>query len=171
MKISLVVATSKNGIIGKEGSMPWDLPEDLKNFKKITTTGELASVVMGRKTFESIGKALPGRRNYVLSKQNGYYNKAGKCMVLKSVDNFIEELEWWEAFLDLEHTVYVIGGASIYNQFLEKGLVEKIYHTYIDKEFEGDTRFEIPNGWNIVKEEKRSNGDFEFYFRELTKND
>ena len=132
--VALVVAASENGIIGKDNRLPWHMPADLKHFKKLTTGH---TVVMGRKTFESIGKALPQRRNIVVTRQPGY--AAEGCTVVHSLR---------EALAIDADDLFVIGGAAIYEQALPDA--GRIYLTRIHENFEGDTYlFPIdPNHWS-----------------------
>ncbi|MDH3859059.1 MAG: type 3 dihydrofolate reductase [Gammaproteobacteria bacterium] len=128
MKIlSLIVAMDENHLIGRNNSLPWHLPADLAYFKR-TTMGK--PVVMGRKTFESIGKPLPGRRNIVITR-NADFNAPG-CEIADSI----------EAAMSLAHDddeVMLIGGASLYQQTIERAT--KLYITRIHQSFNGDTWF------------------------------
>jgi dihydrofolate reductase len=123
--IKIIVAVSKNGIIGNNNSLIWKLPNDLKRFKEITTGG---SVVMGRKTYESIGRPLPNRRNIIISRDLNYY--VNDCEVVNSIE---------EALLLINNNCFIIGGGEIYKQVLP--ITDIIYLTKIDEEFEGDTYF------------------------------
>jgi len=129
MIISLIVAVSKNGVIGNQGRIPWKLPADLKMFKQ-TTMGH--TLIVGRKTYESIGRPLPGRRMMVLSRQQDY--RAEGCQV---VDGLPEALEL--ARLEGENEAFIAGGAQVYAQALL--LAERIYWTEVHAEIEGDTFF------------------------------
>ncbi len=122
--ISLIVAMSQNRVIGREGQIPWHLSEDLKRFKQITMGHP---VVMGRKTFESIGKPLPGRENIVLTR-DPHFNPPGVTLI-----HAVDEI------LNMNGEIFVIGGAEIYKQFLPQS--DKIYLTLIDDEFDGDAFF------------------------------
>ncbi len=142
MAITIIVAKSNNGIIGKDGDLPWRLPEDLKRFKRLTT-GNI--VVMGRKTYDSIGRPLPNRKNIVISRN----------MSLK-----IEEVDVEHDLVDVlkrnqEENVYVIGGGQIYVEALP--FSEKLEVTEVDVELVGDTSFpEIDSSqWKEIFREKR----------------
>jgi dihydrofolate reductase len=126
MLISLVVAVAANNAIGKNNQLLWHLPADLKHFKQVTTGH---TVFMGRKTFQSIGKPLPNRRNIVISKS---VTAIEGCEVLPSLE---------EALLlaDKHEELMVIGGATIYNLALPKA--NRIYLTRVHHEFEADTFF------------------------------
>jgi len=127
MMISLIVAMDKNRTIGKQNQLPWHLPADLRHFKTITMG---KPIVMGRKTYDSIGKPLPGRRNIVISRQ--------KNLVLEGCDVF-SSLEAAIDALRSEDEIMIIGGATIFTEALP--LAQKMYLTLIDTEVDGDTFF------------------------------
>ncbi len=127
MILSLVAAMAKGRIIGKDNQMPWHLPADLKHFKE-TTLGK--PVLMGRKTFASIGRPLPGRRNLVVSRQPG--------LTIDGVDTYSSVDDALASCQDVEE-VMVIGGGQIYQQLLPRA--QRLYLTFIDAELDGDTRF------------------------------
>ncbi len=121
--ISLIVAYARNQVIGKDGDMPWHLPADLKNVKELTTG---KTIVMGRKTFESIGKPLPNRRNVVLTRSQDFHPER------------VDVVHTKEEVLALGDVI-IFGGSEIYRQFLD--VVDRLYITEIDLETEGDTFF------------------------------
>jgi dihydrofolate reductase len=127
MKISLIVAVDQNNGIGKNNQLPWHLPADLQHFKRITTG---FTIIMGRKTFDSIGKALPNRRNIVISRQPGL--KINGVEVCDSLQNAIE-------LCKEEQEVFIIGGAQIFEQSL--AIADGLYLTVIQNDFEADTFF------------------------------
>lgn len=127
MKISLILAMGRNRAIGRDNQLPWHLPADLAHFKA-TTMGK--PILMGRKTWESIGKALPGRLNIVLTGQSGYH--ADGATVVNSIDDAI-------SVCGSADELMVIGGAGVYQAFLPSA--QKIYLTLIDEDFDGDTFF------------------------------
>ncbi|MDI9473269.1 MAG: dihydrofolate reductase, partial [Bacillota bacterium] len=134
-------AVGKNNIIGKENGLLWHLPNDLKHFRKIT---EGHTIIMGRKTFESIGRVLPNRRHIVLTRSSDFQvegvEKASSIEeVLKLVEN--------------EEEAFVIGGGEIYRQFLP--LVQRIYMTEVDIEKDADVFFPAIDSleWKVVEEE------------------
>jgi dihydrofolate reductase len=130
--IKIIVAKSKNGIIGDSNKLLWNLPNDLANFKRLTTGHP---IIMGRKTFESIGRVLPGRRNIIISRD------ADLLIPEAEVVNSISE-----ALLLTNNDCFVIGGGEIYKQTLD--VAEKIYLTEVDGDFYGDTFFpEIDPSW------------------------
>ncbi|WP_409301234.1 dihydrofolate reductase [Peribacillus sp. SCS-155] len=136
--ISLLVAMDKNRVIGKDNQLPWHLPADLKYFKE-TTMGH--PIVMGRKTFESIGRILPGRENVIVTRRQDF--KADGCTILHST----EEIKLFAEKAGRE--VFVIGGAEIFREVLP--FADRLYITEIHHEFEGDTFFPEFDQQNWVK--------------------
>lgn len=125
----MIVAMGRDNVIGKNNKMPWNLPADLKYFKDVTMGHP---VVCGRKTLESMGGPLKGRRNIILTRNKGYKPNDG-CEVVHSVDKVLQ------LFTRSKEEVFIIGGAEIYKMFLP--YANKLYVTIIDQEFEGDTFF------------------------------
>ena len=125
--LSLIVAAGEHNEIGKDGRMPWHLPADLKHFKE-TTLGK--PVIMGRRTHESIGKALPGRRNIVVTRDTGY--TAEGCEIAHSLGEALQLAG------DVAE-VMIIGGATLYREALPKA--QRIYLTRVAGEFDADTHF------------------------------
>lgn len=142
MLISLVVAAAVNNVIGMKGQLPWSLPNDMKFFKNVTWG---MPVVMGRKTFEALGKPLPGRKNIVISRNNDLPAEG-----IVSVKNFDD------AFFVAGQTdakeVMVIGGGEVYREIFPKA--GRIYITRVDAEPEGDTWFPAidPKEWHLVSQ-------------------
>ena len=132
MIVSLVLAVSENGVIGKDNQLPWHLPADMKFFKQLTTGH---TVIMGRKTYDSIGRPLPNRRNVVISRKVDF--------TLAGVEVF-ESLGGALKSCIGEDEVFVIGGGTIYAKALDLDVVDRIYMTIVHADFEGDTRFEVP---------------------------
>jgi dihydrofolate reductase len=130
---TLVVAIAKNRVIGLNNKMPWHLPEDLQHFKK-TTLGH--TLIMGRKTFESIGKPLPGRRTIVLTRDTNW--RYDGCETAQSISSALEL-----AKLTPEKHPFIVGGANVYQQALHDGLVDKMIVTKIDITPDGDAFFPI----------------------------
>lgn len=126
MLISLIVAVSSNQIIGKNNQLIWHLPADLKHFKQLTTGH---TVFMGRKTYDSIGKPLPNRRNVVISRS---VTQIEGCEVAASLEDALK-------LSSEEKEVFMIGGAEIYRQALP--LANRIYLTHVHQDFDGDTFF------------------------------
>lgn len=133
--INIIVATSKNRVIGNNNSLIWKLPADLKRFKQITTGN---TVVMGRKTYESIGKPLPNRRNIIITRDTNYL--VDNCEIVNSLE---------EALMLCNNDCFIIGGGEIYKQSID--IADKIYLTLVQEDFEGDTYFpEIDKEWTKV---------------------
>lgn len=139
----MIVATANNRIIGKDNNMPWHLPADLAYFKK-TTLGK--PVIMGRKTFESIGRPLPGRHNVVISRDSSYEAEGvDTAITVDAALALVKEVD----------EVMVIGGGAIYEHCLPTAT--RLYITHIEGEIEGDTQFPFydANVWKKVSSEKR----------------
>ena len=129
MTLSLIAAMGKGRVLGHQQAMPWHLPADLQHFKQLTLG---KPIIMGRKTFSSIGRALPGRRNIVLTRQADF--KQPGCEVFCSLTAALEAVS-------MEAEVMIIGGAQIYTQALP--LCQTMYLTQIDCDFPGDTFFPV----------------------------
>ena len=142
--LSIIVAKAKNNIIGKDNKLLWNLPEDLKRFKKLTT-GHV--IIMGRKTFESIGRVLPDRKHIIFSQNRGLKYDDPNVEVVHSMLEIKE-------YIDNDEENFVIGGAMIYNLLMPH--VTKMYVTQVNKDFEGDAFFPKINEdiWEVVEEEK-----------------
>lgn len=143
--LSIIVAKAKNNIIGKENKLIWNLPADLKHFKELTTGH---TIIMGRKTFESLGRVLPNRKHIVFSQNPDFKVHDENVQVVHSM------LEIQE-YIENEEENFVIGGAMIYNLLMP--YVTKMYITEIDQEFEGDAFFPRINP-EIWKETSREKG-------------
>jgi dihydrofolate reductase len=128
MKICMIAAMANNRVIGKDKQMPWHLPADLKHFKAITLG---YPIVMGRLTYESIGKALPGRKNIVISSNHEY--SLNDAIVVHSCDDAVKVAK------TESDKVMIIGGGKIYEAFLPQA--DELYLTFIDLAVEGDTKF------------------------------
>ena len=156
---SIVVAHDRKRVIGLNNTLPWRIPADMAHVKQ-TTMGKV--LIMGRKTFDSIGKPLPGRTNVVLTRDQSWSFDGVK--VVYSVDEIIQ----LEKNTDKECVVF--GGQVLFEQLLP--FVTKIYLTYIDHEFEGDTYFPIKNyedEWELissVKGPKDEKNPYDYYFQE-----
>ncbi len=140
--ISLVVAAATNNAIGKDGKMPWHLPNDMKHFKNVTWG---MPVVMGRKTFDSLGKVLPGRKNIVITRQQNW--KVEGTVSVKSIDDALFVAKSTDA-----NEVMVIGGGEIYKTVFDKA--KRIYMTRVEAEPEADTFFPAidPKQWQLVSQ-------------------
>lgn len=137
MLISIIVAVSENGVIGKDNQLIWRLPEDLKRFKALTLGHP---IIMGRKTFESIGKPLPGRTSIVITRNTDF--KVDGALVVHSLDEALKEAKKIE-----EQELFVIGGGELYKQALP--MADKLYITEVNTITDGDTFFNIssPEQW------------------------
>ena len=138
MRVSIIVAVSANNVIGADGGLPWRLSEDLRRFKEITMGKPM---IMGRQTFESIGKALPGRRSVILTRQTDY--KQAGCDVVNTPEAALE-------LVGDADEVMIIGGGKVYEHYLP--MTDRIYLTRVHTEVEGDTFFPEINEdeWRIV---------------------
>jgi len=145
--ITLVVAVADNGVIGRDNALPWHLPEDLKRFKKLTMG---KPIVMGRKTFESIGKPLPGRQNIVVTRDAGYQRDG--ITVVHSVDESLR------AASDAAE-IMVIGGADLFRLFLPRA--GRLHLTRVHADIEGDVRMPIidERDWIRVESERHELDD------------
>lgn len=143
----MIVAASANNVIGVDGGLPWRLSEDLRRFKEITLGKPM---IMGRLTFESIGKTLPGRRSIVITRQANY--EAEGCDVVTTMDAALELAS------DADE-VMIIGGGKVYEQLLP--MTDRIYLTRVHADFDGDTFFpEIrEDEWQIVSSEPLPSND------------
>ena len=160
MTVAFLLAMDRNRAIGLRNELPWRLPADLKYVKALTMGHTL---LMGRKTYESIGRPLPGRRNVILTRRADYH-PAG-CEVVRSVE---EALSRYGA----EDELFVFGGAEIFRLFLPN--VERMYITLIDHEFEADTFFPEMDmgGWELVSNVQGVTDEknpYTYYFRRYEK--
>ena len=157
--ISMIVARSRNHVIGRDNQMPWKISADLQFFKRVTMGHP---VIMGRRTWESIGRPLPGRRNIVVSRNNHYLATDGE--LVSSLDEALKSLSEFER-------VFVIGGEQLFKQAFDKA--DRLYITEIDLDIDGgDTFFELPNpaAWKEVERTPGSEGDIDFHFVTLERN-
>ena len=140
--IAIVVAAAENNVIGKDNGLIWHLPADLRHFKQITMGHP---ILMGRKTFESIGKPLPGRTSVIITTQKDY--EAEGCLVAHSVAEAVEQAR------QLDEDLYIIGGANIYEQTLP--ITDRVYLTRVHAAFDGDVYFpELDEeDWETVEQE------------------
>jgi len=138
-EISLVAAIAKNNVLGKDNKLIWHLPADLKMFKNLTSGN---TILMGRKTFDSIGKALPNRENVVITRDVNF--KQQGCLVYNSIESALESLK-------LSDKIFIVGGAQIYNECLS--IADKLYITHLDLEVEGDVFFPKidSNVWRLTQ--------------------
>ena len=143
MLISAIVAISRNNVIGRDGHLPWHLSADLKRFKAITTGH---SIILGRKNYDDIGRPLPNRTNYVLTRNANF--EAPGCTVCNSLAQAVESAQSAG-----ESECFIIGGAAVYREAMP--LVKKMYVTRVESDVEGDVFFpEWGEGWRKVSEER-----------------
>ncbi len=151
MKISIIAALGKNNVIGVDNGLPWDLPADMNHFRKMTLN---KPVIMGQKTFESIGKPLPDRKNIILTLDKDFRSEG--CLLAYSIEEALSLVENVDE-------VMIIGGASIYKQFLS--LADRMYLTFIDGDFEGKVFFPEfdMNEWEEVSREDHETDEINHY--------
>ncbi|QTM99600.1 dihydrofolate reductase [Sediminibacillus dalangtanensis] len=155
--ISLLYAMDRNSVIGYQSDLPWRLPNDLKFFKQMTTGN---TIIMGRKTFASMNGPLPNRENVIVTKDKSF--QADDCLILHSVEEIVK---WSEK--DPETELFVIGGEEIFRQVLP--YADRMYMTFIDETFPGDTFFPAYNekDWKLTKKvlgEKNERNPYDYYF-------
>ncbi|ENB9667035.1 MULTISPECIES: dihydrofolate reductase [Pseudomonas] len=152
LPLSLIAAYAENRVIGIDNSMPWHLPGDFRYFKA-TTLGK--PIIMGRKTWDSLGRPLPGRLNIVVSRQAGLELVGAE--VFASLEEALVRAEQWAREQGVEELM-LIGGAQLYGQALEKGLVSRMYLTRVEMAPEGDAWFpEFDQGqWKRVSSEAQA---------------
>ena len=150
--ISMIVARSRNLVIGKENKIPWKISADLQFFKKVTMG---YPIIMGRKTWESIGRPLPGRRNIVVSRNTSY--SAVGAELVSSLEQALDSLKEF-------NRVFVIGGQQLFNQAFP--LADELFITEIELQVEGDTYFEIPDpsNWQEIDRVQEKEGEIEFAY-------
>ena len=152
--LSLIVAKAENNVIGKDNKLLWHLPEDLKRFKNLTTGH---TIIMGRKTFESLGRVLPNRKHVVFTQNHNFKVDDVNVKIVHSLQDIQE-------YVEDKNENFVIGGEKIYNLLMP--YVSKMYITEIHKDFDGDTFF--PNvdleSWKETSREKMNADDFDYDF-------
>lgn len=155
--LSMIVAMANNNIIGRNNDMPWHLPADLAYFKKVTLG---KPIIMGRKTFESIGRPLPGRRNIVISRDKQYQSVG--VDVVNSVEQALALVDGSDENPAVDE-IMVIGGGAIYSHCLAKA--DRLYVTHIKANIEGDTQFpDFYDGtWLKVNSERRLTDEKNIY--------
>ena len=159
---NLIVAVDKNNGIGNKNTIPWHFSKDMQYFYKVTKGLGYNAIIMGRKTYESIGNVLPGRTNIILSSKLNNIKNAHVFNNIEDILLFCKNNSYNE--------VWVIGGSEIYNAFLEKNIIKKVYITTIDKSYQCDTFFEwqkysksFINVDKITKYENNIKLDFNIY--------
>ena len=148
----MIVARSRNHVIGKDNQMPWKISADLQFFKKVTMG---YPIIMGRKTWESIGRPLPGRRNIVVSRNVNYLALGAE--LVGSLEQDLDSLKEFKR-------VFVIGGQQLFNQAFP--LADELFITEIELQVDGDTYFEIPDpsDWQEIDRVQEKEGEIEFAY-------
>ncbi|WP_299054960.1 dihydrofolate reductase [uncultured Polaribacter sp.] len=142
--ITIIAAIATNNALGKDNDLIWHLPADLKRFKKVTTGHH---ILMGRNTFESIGKPLPNRTTIIITRNKNYFKDG--CLVANSIEEAIKLVE-------NDANIFIIGGAQIYKEAIEKDLVDQLDITQVHQEFEADVFFPQID-LSVWKEVRREN--------------
>ncbi len=151
--VSIIAAISQNLVLGNKNKLLWHIPEDFARFKKITTGHP---VIMGRKTFESIGKPLPDRTNIIITHDQNYTVEG--CLIVYSLEEAIKSAKGKK--------IFIIGGGQIYKQAII--LADKLYLTVIKKDFTGDTYFpDYSRFKKVIYKKEGKSGDLEYTFLEL----
>jgi len=147
MTLCCIAAVSENGVIGRNNDLPWKLSADLRRFKQLTTGH---AIIMGRKTFDSIGRPLPNRTSIVMTRNPGYQPPG--VVVVRSFDQAVAACQ------DQQH-VFVIGGEAIFREALPQ--TQRLYLTRIHADIEGDAYFPVLDlaGWNLLEQEHHSEDD------------
>lgn len=146
--LSLIVAVSKNNVIGKDNTLIWHIPDDLKRFKKLTTG---KTIIMGRKTFDSLGRVLPNRKHIVITRS--------PLEIEDENVEVVQDISDIQKYVDDENENFLIGGATMYALLINK--VSKMYITRINQDFVGDAYFPKfnENDWEIVEKTKGPKDD------------
>ena len=157
---SIIIAKSKNNMIGKDNKLLWHIPEDLKHFKELTNYHK---IFMGRKTFESLPGVLVNRKHLILTKDEFYPIICDQVELVHSLEEFIEDNK------DTEEEIFVIGGGTIYSELMP--YCKKLYVTEVLKEFDGDTSFpSIGKEWKLTyKSEEKNYKNLSYIFTEYTR--
>ncbi len=155
--LSIICAVSENRAIGKNNQLLWHIPEDMAHFKKLTIGH---AIIMGRKTFESIGKPLPNRTNVVITSDPDY--SAEGTIVAHTIEEAIEKVKEIE-----KEEIFIIGGGKIYEQTID--LCDKLYLTVVEGKFEADTFFPDYSKFSVVSEKRGADEKYKYKFLELTR--
>lgn len=147
--ITIIAAIGENYELGKNNDLIWHLPADLKRFKKVTTGH---TIIMGRNTFESIGKPLPNRRSIIITRNKEYQQEG--CVVVNSLEDAIQLVKG-------EESAFIIGGAQIYKEAIQKEIVDQLDITLVHESFEADVYFPLIKAekWSLVSKEDFSSDE------------
>ena len=159
MYVNLIVAYCKNRGIGMNNKLPWKYKEDLKYFKTITVGNNKNAIIMGKNTFNSIGRILPNRYNIILSTTSTLITNKNYaiCNSMYNAINLCEQLNM--------ENVFIIGGANVYKQALQLDLINYIYATEINKDYECDTFIDLFNNFECIEENKKGDLNFKIFKR------
>lgn len=164
--ISIIAAIDQKRGLGKNNQMAWKIPGELARFKEITTPHP---IIMGRKTFQSIGRALPNRYNIVITRDNDFkienLRESENFVIVNSLEEAIEKAK----LASNSDEIFIIGGGQIFKEALEKKLVDKLYLTLVEGDYGADTFFPDYSGFKITKEEKGRSGEYKYKFVNLEK--
>lgn len=158
---SIIVAHSKNKIIGKDNKIPWHIPEDLKRFKELTTG---KTIVMGRKTFESLPFVLPNRKHIILTKNKDFTYNNQNVEICYDINNIIQK------YKNSEEEVFIIGGGEIYKQFLDTST--KLFITEVDINLDGDAFFPKIDysNWDLIfQSDKNTSNELNYIYKDYIK--
>lgn len=158
---SIIVAHSKNKIIGRDNKIPWHIPEDLKRFKELTTG---KTIVMGRKTFESLPFVLPNRKHIILTKNKNFTYNNPNVEICYDINNIIQK------YKNSEEEVFIIGGAEIYKQFLDAST--KLFITEVDTNLDGDAFFPKIDysNWDLIfQSDKNTSNELSYIYKDYIK--
>lgn len=153
--ISLIAAVGKNGVIGVKGRLPWRIPDDLKRFRTLTSGH---AVIMGRKTYELIGKPLPDRTNIIITRNTSY--AVPGCVVAHSIEEALAKAREVE-----KEEIFIIGGGEVYREAMP--LAEKLHLTLVDSDVPGDAFFPPYPGFKKVSEEAHELNGLKYTFAEF----
>lgn len=158
MRLSLIVAASENHVIGIKNRLPWHLPNDLQYFRS-RTMGK--PIIMGRKTFDSLKRPLPGRTNIVITRNPEWHHEGVK--VVHSIEEAIKVAEAI-TFLDGADEAMIIGGETLYTACLDQ--VDQIYLTRVEHIVEGDAFFQMPEtGWQLIEDSPQESGGWRYSYQ------
>jgi dihydrofolate reductase len=159
MRVSIIAAVAENGVIGRDGKLPWRVSADLRQFKKLTMDH---TIIMGRRTWESIARPLPGRRMIVVSRQSGYQSNADGIEVAANLDDALDR-----AAAHGKEEVFIIGGAELYKAALPRA--DRLYLTRVEAHVAGDTYFPPVDWseWRLMESHEHAaddKNDYDFTF-------
>ncbi len=158
--ISIIAAIDEKRGLGKNNQMAWKIPGELARFKEITTPHP---IIMGRKTYESIGRVLPNRANIIVTRDQKYI--VDGAVVVYSLEDAVNEAKK----APNPEEIFIIGGGQIFKEALEENLVDKLYLTLVEGDYGADTFFPDYSGFKIIKEQEGESGEYKYKFVDLEK--